>query len=303
MATFVRIVESGSISAAARELRLAQSSVSRQLSQIESLLGTTLLRRTTHRISLTEAGREFLADSRRLVREWDGVEERFREDVLRPRGKLKVVASIGLGQLVLVESAARYCRRFPEVELDWRVEDGAVSVLETGIDCLIKVGRITEESVVARVVAYVNGCIVAAPDLMREQGTPLTPADLAHWPMISIAPYSSGTFQVRRGKEKLSKAKGRPVFLTRNVLVGRGAAAAGAGFAVLPRWLVAPDIEAGRLRHLLPDWEVERQPVSIGTPPAKHRQLKISLFIEEIVRGLRDFPGVMAPGTSRESAE
>jgi DNA-binding transcriptional LysR family regulator len=292
MATFIRIVESGSISAAARELRLAQSSVSRQLSQLETLLGASLLHRTTHSLSLTQAGREFLADSRRLVREWDGIEERFGEDLLRPRGRLKVVASIGMGQLVLVESGARYCRRFPEVELDWRVEDGAVSVLETGIDCLIKVGRITEESVVTQVVAYVPGIIVASPVLIAEHGRPQMPADLTRWPMIGIAPYSVGGAQVRRDKRKIAKVKGKPVFVTGNVVVGRGAALAGAGFAVLPRWLVESDLANGRLRQLLPGWEVERQPVSIGTPPAKQRPIKVALFIEEINRGLREFPGV-----------
>ena len=114
MATFIRIVEAGSISGAARELRLAESSVSRQLRQLEDGLGVSLLFRTTHRLSLTEAGRSFLADCHRMVREWSGIEERFREDAVQPRGKLRVVASVGLEQLVLVELAARYCLRYPK---------------------------------------------------------------------------------------------------------------------------------------------------------------------------------------------
>jgi len=294
MSTFIRIVECGSLSAAARDLRLAQSSVSRQLMQLETLVGVPLLHRTTHRIVLTEFGREFLIDSRRLVREWDGIEERFREDAVHPRGKLRIVASIGLGQLVLVESAARYCRRFPGVQLDWRVEDGAVSVLETGIDCLIKVGRITEESVVARVVGYVPGILVAAPDLIAERGEPRNPGDLAGWPMIGIAPYSVGRITVRRGKSKTARVRGITTFTTRNVLVGRGAALAGAGFAVLPRWLVEPDLGDRRLQQLLVGWDAGRHPISIGVPPAKRRQLKTTLFIEEIIRGLEAFPGVEA---------
>jgi DNA-binding transcriptional LysR family regulator len=301
MTTFIRIVETGSISGAARDLRLAQSTISRQLRQLEELLGITLLQRTTHKVSVTDAGRLFLADCHRMIEDWGEIEARFREEVARPRGKLKVVASVGLGQLVLVEFAARYCRRYPEVELDWRVDDGPVSMLESGIDCLIKVGRITEESVVVRVAAYVRAVVVAAPELVAERGAPATPAGLRSWPMISVQPYFNDTILLRDKRGKSAKARGKLRFATRNVLVARSAARAGAGFTLLPQWLVDPEIRAGNLQRLLPGWEGEPRPLCIGTLPTKHKQVKVSLFIEEILRGLHEFPGLLRNPTSRFS--
>ncbi len=292
MSVFIRIVETGSISGAARELRVAQSSVSRQLRQLEDLLGTALLHRSTHKLSLTEAGRSFLGDSRRMVGDWTGIENRFRDQAVLPKGKLRVTASVGLGQLVLVDAAARYLRQHPEVELELHVDDTPPAILDSGIDCLIRIGRITEESIIAKIVAYVRGVLVASPLLIAERGRPKDPADLATWPMISILPFFSDHIPVRNARGKLAKAKGIVCMSTRNIVVARGVARGGAGFALLPQWLADEEIRQGHLEALLPGWEPQPMPVSIGTPPATHKQLKVKLFVEEVTRTLQTLPGL-----------
>ena len=288
MVTFIQIVDSGSINAAARQLRLAQSSVSRQLRQLEESLNVSLITRTTHQLSLTDAGRLFLADCQRMVRDWNGIEERFRQDGVQPRGRLRVVASIALGQLILVEIAARYCRKYAEVTLEWNVDDGPVSILESGIDCLLKVGPITERSVLSRTVGEVRGVLVASRILVDERGMPHRPGDLKDWPMISVHPFFGDSIPIRNTSGTMGKAKGVPRFFTSNIVAARGAARAGAGFTLLPEWLAAPEIRAGTLIHLLPDWAPKAQPLSIGTPPTKHRQLSLVLFVNEIVAGVRE---------------
>jgi len=246
---------------------------------------------------LTDAGRLFLADCHRMVRDWNGIEERFRQGALRPRGRLRVVASIALGQLVLAEIAARYCRKYPEVELEWNVDDGPVSILESGIDCLLKVGPITERSVVTRTVAGIRGVLVASPRVIEERGMPRRPSDLKDWPMISVHPFFGDSIPIRNRTGTASRAKGKARFLTRNILAARGAARAGAGFTLLPEWLAAPEIQGGALVHLLPGWEPKTQPLSIGTPPTKQRQLSLELFVDEIVTGVREHPMlVKSPG-------
>ena len=293
MMTFIKIAGAGSISKAARELQLAQSSVSRQLKQLEDLFGTSLVHRTTHKLSLTEKGNEFLADCHRLVRDWDGVEERFRQDEARPRGKLKVVASLGIGQLVLVEFAARYCQKYPDVQLDWQVFDGPISILDSGVDCLIRVGRIVEQSVITRVVAYLPCVVVACPQLAKKFDSEALLRDFNLFPLIHVVPYFQSSILLKSGKRKSFIITGEVKMVTNNIVVAKAAAVAGVGFTVLPRWLADPEIKAGRLCDVLPEWEPVSLPISIGTPPAKHKDLKTKLFIQEISKGLHHFPGIL----------
>ena len=299
MTTFVRIVETGSISAAARDLRLAQSSASRQLAQLEERLGATLLHRTTHALTLTAAGRRLLADCRAMLNDWRAIEERVREDAANPRGTLRVVASVALGQLVLPRLTGRYCRQYPDVDVDWSVDDGPVSMLDSGIDCLIKVGRIREQSVVARIVGEVRGVLVAAPRVVEERGSPQAPADLRGWPMISVQPYFDDRIPVQDGQGRATKVRGRPSLHTRSVVAAKGAAEGGAGFTLLPEWLARPAIDAGDLRQVLVGWEGTPQPLSIGTLPTRQKPLHVALFVEDVVRGLHDLPGLVRRGTRR----
>src|ERR1035437_1566783 len=239
MDTFIRIVEIGSISGAARDLRVAQSSVSRQLRQLEDSLGISLITRTTHQISRTDAGRGFLPECHRMIREWKGIEDHFRHDAVQPRGRLRIVASVGLGQFFLVEIAARYCRRYPEVEIEWNVDDGPVSVLQSGIDCLLKVGHIEEKSLVTQTVAEVRAMLVASPGLIAEMGMPSIPAELAGWPMIGVHPYFADSIAIRSHRGRASRVRGSRRFLTSNIVVARGGALAGAGFTLLADCLPA----------------------------------------------------------------
>ena len=143
-----------------------------------------------------------------------------------------------------------------------------------------------------RVVAYVRGVLVAAPLLVAERGRPKSPEDLADWPMISVLPFFSEHIPLRNTRGKLEKAKGVSCLSTRNILVARGVARGGAGFALLPQWLADEEIRNGHLEAVLPGWEPQPLPVSIGTPPATYKQLKVTLFIEEVTRTLQSLPGL-----------
>jgi DNA-binding transcriptional LysR family regulator len=174
-----------------------------------------------------------------MIREWKGIEDRFRHDAVQPRGRLRIVASVGLGQFVLVEIAARYCRRYPEVEIEWNVDDGPVSVLQSGIDCLLKVGHIEEKSLVTQTVAEVRAMLVASPGLIAEMGMPSIPAELAGWPMIGVHPYFADSIAIRSHRGRASRVRGSRRFLTSNIVVARSAALAGAGFTLLADCLPA----------------------------------------------------------------
>lgn len=136
--TFVRIAESGSISAAARDLGLSQPSVSRQLAELESRFQAQLMTRTTHTLSLTTAGSELLADARRLLDSWETIEERYIASKTGIRGSLKVVAPVALGQLQLGDIVLQFQQQHPLLSLSWHLEDNNIRFAETGCDCCLE---------------------------------------------------------------------------------------------------------------------------------------------------------------------
>ena len=135
----------------------------------------SLITRTTHQLSLTDAGRLFLADCQRMVRDWNGIEERFRQDGVQPRGRLRVVASIALGQLLLVEIAAVIAANTPRSHWSGMSRRPGVET-QSRIDRLLKVGPITERSVLSRTVGEVRGVLVASRILVDSAGCQIDPA-------------------------------------------------------------------------------------------------------------------------------
>ncbi|MEM9803673.1 MAG: LysR family transcriptional regulator, partial [Cyanobacteria bacterium P01_D01_bin.56] len=140
LSTFVRIADAGSISAAARDLELSQPSASRQLAELESRFKAQLMRRTTHSLTLTEAGKDLLTDARRLLDDWEALEEKHLDAQKTPQGQLKVIAPIALGQLYLLDMAIQFQQQYPLISLSWHLEDRPIRFAEVGCDCWIKIG-------------------------------------------------------------------------------------------------------------------------------------------------------------------
>jgi DNA-binding transcriptional LysR family regulator len=252
LATFVRIADAGSISQAARGLRLSVAMTSRHLSALEDELGVPLMRRTTRRLTLTDAGTELLVRARSLLAAADETRE-----VLRPgRGAAGVVVvslpvSFGLGRIapLFPDLLARH----PRLKLDMRFEDRAVDLLADGIDLAIRAGITPPDSpfVIARRITTVERYVCAAPAFVAKHGRPATVASLASLPCVvqGTGP-ARWHYETERGAETVV-VDGR--LRTNNVIALRAAAVAGAGIAQLPRWIVEDDLRKKRLVRLLPD--------------------------------------------------
>ncbi|MEO0887430.1 MAG: LysR family transcriptional regulator, partial [Cyanobacteria bacterium J06648_10] len=130
--TFIRIADAGSISAAARDLGLSQPSVSRQLAELESRFKAQLMRRTTHELSLTEAGAQLLSDARQLLDDWEALEEKHLDSGETLRGRLRVVAPVALGQLHLIDIALQFQQQHPLISLSWQLQDDDIRFAEAG---------------------------------------------------------------------------------------------------------------------------------------------------------------------------
>ncbi|MBX3212452.1 MAG: LysR family transcriptional regulator [Labilithrix sp.] len=278
METFIRIVEAGSLSAAAAQLGTSQPTISRRLRALEGSLGVPLLLRTTHAIQLTGAGERYVARARELLADWRGFEAALRRDDDVPEGTLRVVAPHAFGQQQLVAPVTEYLRRYPAMTIDWRLHDGPVRLVEDGIDCMIRVGALEGESLVARKIYEVKRIVVAAPTVVGTRSI-TRPAQLAALPWLAI-----GTFY--RNRLRLESERGAasirigPRFVTDSLFALRNATLAGAGVAVISEWLVRDDLAAGRLVHVLPRWEAPSLPVYIAYPQARFYPAKLRRFVE-----------------------
>ncbi len=278
METFLRIVDAGSLSSAATQLGTSQPTVSRRLRTLESSLGVPLLKRTTHAIQLTEAGERYVARARELLEDFWRFESGLRGDEDVPEGTLRVVAPHAFGQEQLVRPVVEYLRRWPAMTVEWQLHDGPVRLVEDGIDCVIRVGALQSESLVARKIYEVRRIVVAAPELVGKK--PLTrPAQLSALPWLALKTFYRNRVRLE-GDGRSASFDIHPRFVTDSLFALRNAALAGVGAAIASEWIVRDDLAAGRLVHVLPRWRAPPMPVFVAYPQARFYPAKLRRFVE-----------------------
>lgn len=281
LATFVRIAERGSISAAARDLDLSQASASRHLTSLEDRLGVQLIVRTTHELSLTSAGQECLADARRMLGEWDELAERFAEETGAMRGPIRIVAPVALGQDRLADAAIAFQNDHPGVAIDWILEDADIRMADIGADIWIKVGPVPDERLIVKPLATVERILVGAAGTGGD--TPLRkPDDLAGLPCAALGPFEGGRIPLTGPDGKRARLDAHVVFTSNNILAIHRAALQGIGYAVMPRWFVADDLESETLTELLPGWSAPALTIHAAFPPAHRQTLRVRRFAEHL---------------------
>ena len=289
--TFARIADRGSISAAARDLGLSQASVSRQLKDLEDRFSTVLVRRTTHSLALTPAGQELLRDARALASDWTALEERHASSDRQVKGQLKVVAPVALGQHHLADIACRFQREHPAIAITWLLQDEPIRFAEIGCDCWIKVGAIPDDTLIVRDLGRVERLLAASPDLIgRRRG--LTPDCVARLPCAALAPFEGGRIGLTSRDGAAATLTPRVSISTNSISAQYRAALNGAGFAVLPRWFVEADLDAGRLVDLLPDWRAATLTVNAAFMPARLQPRRLTLFLDRLGAEVPRIPGI-----------
>jgi DNA-binding transcriptional LysR family regulator len=274
MELFVRVVETGSFSAVAREMDMTQPTVSKQLAGLEARLKTRLLNRSTRQLSLTEAGTSYYEACKRIL---DGVREA--EGNLgklqgRLAGTLRLNTSIALGQMYVSPLAIKFQKAHPEIEIDLQLQDRFVDLVEEGIDVAIRVGRLTDST------------------LVKKHGTPKVPQDLASHNCILYAYLSTGNEWLFQGPEGEIRVKVTGSFRANNGDAIRQAVLADLGVAVGPEWIVHDDIAAGTLRPILPDFAPTPLEVNAVFTSARHVSTKVRAFIEFLQAEFPNYPAL-----------
>jgi DNA-binding transcriptional LysR family regulator len=278
MAMFVRVVQAGSFSAAARELAVPKSTLSRKVSELETSLGARLLQRTTRKLGLTDAGRTYYDQAARIVTLAQEAEQAVGRLQAAPRGLLRVSAPLSFGMLGPIVSA--YLLAHLEVELEMVCSERAVDLVEEGFDVAIRAGHAPDSTLVARAIGTLKRVLVAEPNYCEKHGTPKVPADLANHAAISFgAGASPNTWALEAGGKRV-EVQVKPRLAVNDFEIMRAAARAGVGIAWLPEFMCAEDIRAGRLRHVVPAWCSAEVPLFALYPTARHLSPKVTAFIE-----------------------
>lgn len=290
--TFVRIADTGSISAAARDLGLSQPSASRQLAELESRFKAQLMRRTTHDLSLTTVGAELLADARQLLDQWETLEEKYLETETTPRGKLKVIAPIALGQLHLLDIVLRFQQQYPLIDLSWQLQDSNIRFAEVGCDCWIKIGPVPDESLMVEPLGRVERMVVSAPSFLNGQSTPKTPTALEKLPFVTLAPFEGGRIPLTnfQGKQVVVTPSAR--MTTNSITALRKATLAGLGAAIMPRWFIEKDLSQQYLVDLLPQWRAPTLIIYVASLPGRHRPRRLTAFLDVLKVEVPQIPGI-----------
>ena len=287
VSAFVRVVQEGSFTAAARALGLPKSSVSRSIAQLEQDLGVRLLHRTTRKLHLTDAGAAFHDRVARALADIDEATSTTSDLQRELRGSVRVTAPVDLGVWALAGIVARFVRRHPGVHVDVRLSSRIVDLVGEGFDLGIRAGSIRDESLIARRVGGLELGLYASRRYIARRGMPGAPAEVAGHDCIVLRTdtgHMPWTLKDSRGEEVTIDARGSidaddVSFLKKAVL-------AGAGIALIPHYLVGREQAAGKLRRVLPDWSFNGALLHIVYPSARYVPQRVVLFRDYLLRGL-----------------
>ncbi len=290
MYTFVRVVEAGGISAAAERLGIAKSAVSRRLQELENRLDVQLLQRTTRRIHLTEAGREFYQSSLRILDEVDEAEQALQTGQQALSGKLRINAPLSLGLRQLLPVLKLLQAQHPQLVVDIDLDDREINMIEEGVDVLLRVGRLEDSSLVARRLCPIRFVYCASPEYLARRGEPKRPADLLGHDAIgyNLVPQSQQwLFDTGQGrKQHLPHIR----LSTNNGDMILRAAEDGLGIAALPTFISHEALRAGRLRPILCDYPQPQLELYALYSSRRHVPQRIRVLIDFLAEWLADTP-------------
>jgi DNA-binding transcriptional LysR family regulator len=263
MEAFVRVIETGSFSGAARQLSVGQPAISKTIAQLEERLGVRLLLRSTHGLTPTEAGQSFYEHAKRSIEEADEADQVARGAGTTLSGRLRVCAAVTFARLHIIPRLPIFLAQHPALEIDVVLDDTNVDLIEAGIDVALRMGTLQDSSLMARKIADGPRVVLGTPSYFEKAGEPVVPEDLlTHQAVIYERRGGGAVWTFRQGTtETTVTVKGR-VRVTAAEGV-REAVFADLGLVVTSEWMFAPELQRGIVRPVLRDWTVP--PIELWT--------------------------------------
>ncbi len=284
MRILARVVESGSFSAAARQLGVAPSSVSRQINELEEDLGARLFARTTRKLSLTEAGHLYYERASGIINDVD--EARLALSQLgAPSGILRVTVPSGIGRELVVSAVPAFLDKYPAIKIVLSMTDRMVDIVDAGIDVAIRVWRQQDSSFKARKIGESKRVVCASPDYLKKAGIPKTPADLESHNCITWRDHPGHNSWAFRGPDGACKVRVSGSFFAKNADAIVAATVAGLGLSLLPDCNMGTELRQKQLRVVLEDYDAipATSPVYAVHAHQRHVPPKIRVFIDFLI--------------------
>src|SRR5882724_347450 len=280
METFVRVVETGSFSAAARDLNMGQPAVSKAIAGLEDRLGVRLLVRSTRRLSPTEAGTAFYERALRAIAEANEAEAAAQGAGAGLEGRLRICAPVTFARLHLVPNLGVFLDAHPKLRLELVMDDRTIDLVAENIDAALRMGALTDSALVARKLTQGERLVVASPAYLARRGVPVTPADLLEHEAIVYGQTSGGEeWRFRRGTSETSVHI--QTRLTISAAEGvRAAVIAGQGFSISSRWMFAPELESGEVVTVLDEWTLPSIDLWVIYPSGRLTSTKARTFVK-----------------------
>lgn len=292
LTVFVRVVDAGGFTAAAREMGVSKSAISKQVAGLEERLGARLLNRTTRRLSLTDAGATLYERALRILAEAEEAEAAVSQLSSAPRGLLRINAPVTFGIGHLGPLLPAFMELYPDLSLEVVVNDRMVDLVEEGFDVAVRIADLPDSSLIAKRLCCSRRVVVASPDYVARRGAPRHPEDLANHELVMYA------YTLRGTEWRLTGPEGRTASIradnsrlkANNGDLLRMAVNSGHGVAIMPTFVVGDDLASGRLVRLLPDWQDESGGVYAVWPHARFVPAKVRAFVDFLAEKMAGTP-------------
>jgi DNA-binding transcriptional LysR family regulator len=279
METFVRVIDTGSFSGAARQMQVGQPAVSKAIAQLEDWLGVRLLLRSTRGLTPTEAGQSFYVRAKRALEETELAVLAARGAGAGLTGKLRVLAPVCCGRLHVMPELPRFLEKHPELEIEMVLDDRPINLVEEGIDVAFRTGEMENSTLVARKIGEARRLVMATPSYFEKHGEPKSPEELMAHQAVVYTPDGGGTsWTFRQGSTETSVVVGSRLRVTTGEAL-REAVFAHLGVAITSEWNFAPELAAGIVRPVLLDWDLPILELRAVFPTGRMASAKTREFV------------------------
>ncbi len=290
MSMLVTVTERGSFSAAARTLNVPLATLSRKVSDLESVLGARLLIRTTRKLTLTDAGIAYVASARRILEQVDEAEREAAGEFTQPKGELVLTAPIMFGRLHVLPIVAEFLAAFPEISVRLHLGDRNVDLIDDHVDMAVRFGRLPDSSMIATPIGDMRTVTCANSAVLDRHGTPERPEELLHYPCVMVEiPLPSPAWRYRvPGSDAPLEIPVVPRLAVTTTEAAAHAAIQGVGVTRLLHYQVADPVVRGELQIILEAYETEPVPVHLIHASRGRMPLKMRRFLDFAAPRLRE---------------
>lgn len=300
MQAFARVVETGSFTKAAETLHMSRTSVTQLVQQLEARLRVRLLNRTTRKVNVTADGAAYYERVLRLLADLDDAETSLSGASSLPRGRLRVDVPSPLARMILIPALPTFHARYPEIQLDMGVSDRMVDIIDEKVDCVVRGGELTDQSLMARRIGDLQLGVYASPGYIERAGSPSHPLELenTHHRIVGFLGSRIGKPLAMHRHEERIEVQGRYVLSTDDGNSYLAAGVAGLGILWLPDYMAKDYRASGELVPLFEEWWLDPMPLFLAFPPNRHVSAKLRVFIDWVVELMAQHAPVIHPPRS-----